>query len=112
MPDPHWCGVLTELKTVEVSQLHCSEKVIDVLFVQVVVLDRPVLGQGLLRARCRVFFDKVVDVPDVLCNGIPQVQFIDGCDVPVIMLGRYVAASRTISRLRMHVLRSALHLAD
>ena len=29
--------------------------------------------------------DKVVDVPVVLCNGFPQVHFIDGCDVPVIM---------------------------
>ena len=25
-------------------------------------------------ARCRVFFDKVVDVPVVLCNGVPKVQ--------------------------------------
>ena len=23
--------------------------------------------------------DKVVDVPVVLCNGVPQVHFIDGC---------------------------------
>ena len=29
--------------------------------------------------RRRVFFDKVVDVPVVLCNGVPQVHFIDGC---------------------------------
>ena len=42
------------------------------------------------------FFDKVVDVPVVLCNGVPQVQFIDGYDVPVIMRGQ----------------RSAPHLAD
>ena len=34
------------------------------------------------------FFDKVVDVPVVLCNGVPQVQFIDGYDVPVIMRGQ------------------------
>ena len=27
-------------------------------------------------ARCRVFFDKVVDVPAVLCNGVPQVQSV------------------------------------
>ena len=44
----------------------------------------------------RVFFDKVVDVPVVLCNAVPQVQFIDGCDVPMIM----------------RVQRSAPHLAD
>ena len=44
----------------------------------------------------RVFFDQVVDVPVVLCNGIPQVQFIDGCYVSMIMRGQ----------------RSALHLAD
>ena len=43
-----------------------------------------------------VFFDKVVDVPVVLCNGVPQVQFIDGYGVPVIMRGQ----------------RSAPHLAD
>ena len=43
----------------------------------------------------RVFFDQVVDVPVVLCNGIPQVQFIGGFDVPMIMRGQ----------------RSALHLA-
>ena len=49
-------------------------------------LDTPVL---------RVFFDKVVDVPVVLCSGVLQVQFIEGCDVPMIM----------------HVLRSAPHLA-
>ena len=44
----------------------------------------------------RVFFDKVVDVPVVLCNGVLQVQFIEGYDVPMIM----------------HVLRSAPHLVD
>ena len=49
-----------------------------------VLLTCPVLGQGRLHVRCRVFFDKVVDVL-VLCNGILQVQFIDGYDVPVIM---------------------------
>ena len=38
---------------------------------------------------------QVVDVPVVLCNGVPQVQFIDGNDVPMIM----------------HVQRSAPHLA-
>ena len=27
-------------------------------------------------ARCRVFFDKVDDVPVVLCNGVPQVQSV------------------------------------
>ena len=43
----------------------------------------------------RVFFDKVVDVLVVLCNGFPQVHFIDGYHVPVIM----------------HVERSAPHLA-
>ena len=37
------------------------------------------------------FFDKVVDDPVVLCDGVPQVQFIDGFDVPVIMQRRYVA---------------------
>ena len=42
------------------------------------------------------FFVKVVDVPCVLCDGVPQVQFIDGYDVPVIMRGQ----------------RSAPHLAD
>ena len=42
-----------------------------------------------------MFFDKVVDVPVVLRNGVPQVHFIDGCHVPVIM----------------HVERSAPHLA-
>ena len=42
------------------------------------------------------FFDKVVDVPVVLCDGVPQVQFIEGYDVPVIMRGQ----------------RSAPHLAD
>ena len=42
------------------------------------------------------FFDKVVDVPVVLCNGVPQVQFIEGYDVTVIMHGQ----------------RSAPHLAD
>ena len=31
------------------------------------------------------FFDKVVDVPFVLCDGIPQVQFIEGYDVPMVM---------------------------
>ena len=45
--------VVTELKTVEVSQLQCSDKVIDVHVEQVFVLDRPVLGQGRLHARCR-----------------------------------------------------------
>ena len=30
----------------------------------------------------RVFFDKEVGVPVVLCNGVLQVQFIEGCDVP------------------------------
>ena len=49
-------------------------------------LDTPVL---------RVFFDKVVDVPVVLCDGVLQVQFIEGYDVPMVM----------------HVLRSAPHLA-
>ena len=39
-------------------------------------LDTPVM---------RVFFDKVVDVPVVLCNGVLQVQFIEGYDVPMIM---------------------------
>ena len=43
----------------------------------------------------RVFFDKVVDVPVVLCNGVLQVKFIKGYDVPMIM----------------HVLRSAPNLA-
>ena len=37
------------------------------------------------------FFDKVVDVPVVLCEGVPQVLFIDGYDVPVIMQRRHVA---------------------
>ena len=50
-----------------------------------VLLGRPVLRLGRLHGRCRAFFDKVVDVPVVLCNGIPQVQFIDSYDVPVIM---------------------------
>ena len=44
----------------------------------------------------RVFFDKVVDVPVVLCNGFLQVQFIDGYDAPMVM----------------RVQRSAPHLAD
>ena len=43
----------------------------------------------------RVSFDKVVNVPVVLCNGVPQVQFIDGYDVSMIM----------------HLQRSAPHLA-
>ena len=42
------------------------------------------------------FLDKVIympavvfsSVPVVLCNGIPQVQFVDGYDVPVIMRNR------------------------
>ena len=42
----------------------------------------------------RVFFDKVVDVRVVLCNGVLQVQFIEGYAVPMIM----------------HVMRSAPHL--
>ena len=40
-------------KTVEVSQLQCSDKLIDVPVVQVVALVRPVLGQGRSHARCR-----------------------------------------------------------
>ena len=56
--------------------------------------------------------DRVVDVPVVLYNGVPQVHFIDGCDVPVIMQRYYVPASRTISRLRLCSQRSAPHLAD
>ena len=56
--------------------------------------------------------DKVVDVPVVLCNGVPQVHFIDGCDVPVIMQRCEVPASKTISRLRPCGKRSAPHLAD
>ena len=43
-----------------------------------------------------VFFDKVVDVPVVLCNGVPQVHSIDGCDAHMVM----------------RVQRSAPHLAD
>ena len=61
---------------------------------QVQFLDK--LDTPFMHARCRVFFDKVVDVPVVLCNGVPQVQFIDGYGVPVIMRGQ----------------RSAPHLAD
>ena len=34
------------------------------------------------------FFDKVVDASVVLWNGVPQVQFIDGYHVPVIMDGQ------------------------
>ena len=44
--DPDWCQDVTQLKTLEVSQLQCSDKVIHVAFVQVVVLGRPVLGEG------------------------------------------------------------------
>ena len=58
------------------------------------------------------FFDKVIDVPVVLCNGIPQAQFIDGYDVHVIMQRRYVTAPRTISWLRLRGQRSAPHLAN
>ena len=57
---------------------------------------RPVLEQGRLHARCRVFFDKVVDVPFVLSDEVPQMQFIEGSDVPVVLRGQ----------------RSAPHLAD
>ena len=53
-----------------------------------------------------------VDDPVVLCDWVPQVQSIDGCDVPVFMQRRYVPASRTISRLRICIHRSAPHLAD
>ena len=34
------------------------------------------------------FFDKVVDVPFVLCDEVPQVQFIEGSDVPVVLRGQ------------------------
>ena len=67
------------LKPVEIPQVQFLDK-----------LDTPVM---------RVFFDQVVDVPVVLCNGISQVQFIDGCDVPMIMRGkRYSARSSNRAR--------------
>ena len=83
--DPDSCRVVTELKTVDVSQLQCSDKVIDVPVEQVVVLDRPVLGQGRLHARCRAVLRQGGRCPFCAVRWVPQVQFVDGYDVPVII---------------------------
>ena len=59
---------MTVQTTVEVPQLLG----VPVENLQVQFLDK--FDTPVVHARRRVFFDKVVDVPVVLCNGVPQVQ--------------------------------------
>ena len=73
---------MTVQTTVEVPQLLG----VPVEFPQVQFLDK--FDTPVMHARCRVFFDKVVVVPVVLCNRVPQVQFIDGYGVSVFMRGQ------------------------
>ena len=56
------------------TSLPSSSTVVTVLWRCLQFLDK--FDTPVTPARCRVFFDKVVDVPVVLCNGVPQVQSV------------------------------------
>ena len=56
------------------TSLPSSSTVVTVLWRCLQFLDK--FDTAVTPARCRVFFDKVDDVPVVLCNGVPQVQSV------------------------------------
>ena len=67
-------AVLRTLDEVRPTSLPSSSTVVTVLWRCLQFLDK--FDTPVTPARCRVFFDKVVDVPVVLCNGVPQVQSV------------------------------------
>ena len=79
---------MTVQTTVEVPQLLR----VPVEVPQVQFLDK--FDAPVTHARCRVFFDKVVDVSVVLCNGVPQVQSVSlSVDLVVLCCLQYVPPS-------------------
>ena len=70
---PHARGAQT-VDEVRPTSLPSSSTAVTVLWRRLQFLDKFVTL--VTPDRCRVFFDKVVDVPVVLCNGVPQVQSV------------------------------------